>query len=290
MQRLPGGYFVDPADPRAPSQEVWNGLTPDERARVVATLPIQVPLELQPPEGDPHWLAKATARSTLDEFFRRAGRRIYVSSELAVYYPGERRFSPDVLAVLDVEPRQRTSWIVADEGKGLDFVLEVHFAGDREKDYETNVDLYARLGVAEYFVFDCRRFDLRGHRLPPPAGSRARTYRPILPQGGRYASQVLGLDLMTEGPRLRFFHGTAPLLEADELVAKLGSALDEVIAHKQEAEQRAVDEAKRAADEAKRAADEAKRADDEAKRVIELQRRVVELEAELARLRGGGAT
>jgi hypothetical protein len=85
-------------------------MSPEERRRVVATLPTQVPMELMPPEGDAHWQAKARARLTLGSFFQRIGRKIYVSSELAVYYPGEPRFAPDMLAVLDVESHERTSW------------------------------------------------------------------------------------------------------------------------------------------------------------------------------------
>lgn len=53
------------------------------------------------------------------EFFRKIGRRVYVSSELGVFYPDEPRFAPDVLAVLDVEPGERKSWVVAQDGKGL---------------------------------------------------------------------------------------------------------------------------------------------------------------------------
>ena len=43
-------------------------------------------------------------------------------------YPGEPVFTPDVLAVLGVtEPEDdpRLAWVVADEGKGLDLVIEV---------------------------------------------------------------------------------------------------------------------------------------------------------------------
>jgi hypothetical protein len=36
---LPAGYLIDPADPRAPSAEQWEAMTPAERARVVDALP-----------------------------------------------------------------------------------------------------------------------------------------------------------------------------------------------------------------------------------------------------------
>jgi hypothetical protein len=74
-------YRFDPADPRAPSMEQWNRMTPAERVRVVAMLPSEVPLELVPPEGDLHWAAKVDARRTLDAFFHRIGRKIYLSSD-----------------------------------------------------------------------------------------------------------------------------------------------------------------------------------------------------------------
>ncbi len=42
-RRLPGGYVLDPADPRSPSEEAWAAMTAAERAKVVAMLPAEVP-------------------------------------------------------------------------------------------------------------------------------------------------------------------------------------------------------------------------------------------------------
>jgi Uma2 family endonuclease len=267
---MPAVYRFDPTDPRAPSEEQWAQMSPQERARVVAMLPAEVPIELHPPEGDAHRIAKTRTTDTLDAYFRRIHRKIYVSSELAVFYPDEPRFSPDVLAVRDVEWRERTKWVVADEGKGLDLVIEVHYEGDRDKDYTTNVERYARLGIEEYFIFDRARLSLRGYRLPPgePGRSgRARAYRPILPQQGRYSSEVLGLDLTVEGEKLRFLMGMATIPEAEELIGKLGTMLDEVILHQQEAEERA------------RVAEE---------RAQGLEQQLAEARAEIERLKRGG--
>ncbi len=248
--RLSETYRIDAADPRAPSQEIWDRMSPEERDRVVAMLPIEVPIELQPPEGDYHRLAKTRTTDTLDAFFRRIGREIYVSSELGVFYPDEPRFSPDVFAVLDVDPHPRTRWAVSAEGKGLDLVIEVHYAGDTAKDYELNVERYARLGITEYFIFDRHKLGLRGYRLPQSEdaarGGRGRVYRPILPQQGRYTSEVLGLDLMIENDKLRFLLGMAEIPEAEELVVKLGAMLDQVLLNRQDAEERANTEVARA--------------------------------------------
>lgn len=205
-------------------------------------LPIAVPIELHPPEGDLHRIVVTRTTDTLEAYFRSIQRKVYVSSELAVYYPAEPRFSPDVLAVRDAPLRERDTWVVATEGKGLDLVIEVHCKGDTDKDFKTNVDRYSRLGIEEYFIFDRTRLSLRGYRLPPvePERSpRGRAYRRILSEQGRYSSEVLGLDLAVEAAKLRFWIGTATVPEAEELIGKLGTMLDEVILHKQDAEERA---------------------------------------------------
>lgn len=279
---LPAGYVFDPADPRAPSAEQWAAMTPAERDRVVAMLPTSLPLDLQPPEGDAHRTAKQSALGALDDFFRRTGRRIYLSSELLVLYPAETGFAPDLLAVLDVEPHERTRWVVAAEGKGLDLVIEVHVAGDRTKDEKTNVERYARLGIHEYFVFDRAQLRLHGYRLPP--GGRA--YQRLVPQAGRLTSAVLGLDLALVGAKLRFFAGTALIEEADERIARLGGMLDEVIAHKEEA-LREAEEARRAAEElAAKLAEEQRLREEEQRRREDAERMLAEARAEIERLKG----
>ena len=125
-------------------------------------------------------------------------------------------------------------WLVAHEGKGPDFVLEVHVAGSKWKDVQRNAAWFARLGIPEYFVFDRSRFMIRGYRLPD---AQVRVYQPIVPQVGRYASSVLGLEMTLEGDRLRFYHGSAPLFESEELVGKLESLVDQVVNKQEEAEE-----------------------------------------------------
>ena len=71
-------FVVDPADPRAPSQALWDELTLDERRVILATLPSEIPLAL--PEGDPHRLPKSRAIEALSEFYRRLRRRVYLSA------------------------------------------------------------------------------------------------------------------------------------------------------------------------------------------------------------------
>lgn len=272
-------WVVDPNDPRAPPDDIWDAMSPEERRRVVESLPSEFPVsEALPPEGDAHFNAKVGARDVLGSYFARTGRRVYLASELPVYYPGEPLFAPDVMAVLDVELRERQNWTVRDEGKGLDFALEVIVSGNRRKDLEGNVERYARLGIPEYFVFDRGRLQLRGYRLP---ASGARTYQPILAQGGMYSSHVLGLDLRIEGTRLRFYHASAPLPDASELVRSLERMVDDVEQRMLAAEERAAEEARLRADAERRLAEEAQLRTEAERQRTEAERRL----AEEARLR-----
>ncbi|MBZ4396605.1 Uma2 family endonuclease [Myxococcus sp. AS-1-15] len=249
-------YHVDPDDPRAPPQEVWDQLTPEEQARIVDSLPSEFPVsEAHPPEGDPHYEAKVRAREVLGGFFSRVGRKVYLACELPVYYPGENMFAPDVIAVLDVEHRARMRWMVSTEKKGVDLALEVMVAGERRKDLERNVERYARLGIREYFVFDRGRLRLNGWRLE--AGRRS--YTPILPQHGVYRSEVLGLDLQIDDERLRFYFGGAPLPEAHEMISRLEHMVERVEASRLELEHQLAEEMRRREEETRRRKEETRR-------------------------------
>jgi Uma2 family endonuclease len=230
LRTSPAGF------PMAPSVDEWEALTPAERDRVVAALPGEVTdAEMSPPEGERHFKAKTRALDALRGYFTRQRRRIYLAAEMPTYYPTEPRFAPDLMAVLEVEDFERDKWVVSAEGKGLDWVLEVHVGGDRKKDAEQNVARYARLGIPEYFLYDRARNRLAAYRLASPD---VRVYTPIVPNHGLYESRVLGLDVQVDEDRLRFYAGTALLLESEELIARLQKMFDD-------AQRRAEEEAQR---------------------------------------------
>ncbi|MBX3227755.1 MAG: Uma2 family endonuclease [Labilithrix sp.] len=229
--------------PMAPTQEEWDALSSTERAAVVAALPGEVTdAEMTPPEGDRHFKAKTKTLGALRSYFSSAKRRVYLAAELPVYYPNAPRFAPDLLAVLDVEDHDRDKWIVSAEGRGLDWVMEVHVGGDRKKDAERNVVRYAQLGIPEYFLYDRSKNSLFAYRLSTPS---ATTYTPIVPQAGLYASNVLGLEVQVQKDRLRFYAGSAMLLESEELISRLEDMLEQ-------AQTRAEEEARRREEEARR--------------------------------------
>ncbi|WP_437727113.1 Uma2 family endonuclease [Sorangium sp. So ce861] len=282
MQRAPTSWEIDPDDPRAPPQELWDRMTPEERQRVLDMLPSEFEVsEASPPEGDFHFNPKVAARDALGGYFQRIGRRVYLACELPVYYPAERMFAPDLIAVLDVEVKERAHWSVSAEGKGVDLALEILWRGKSKKDLEVNVTRYASLGISEYFVFDRRRRQLRGFRL---AQGSAR-YQPIVPQEGRLASAVLDLDLGLEQDRLRFFHGQTALPETRELLARLGTMLGDLEARIERTELRLDEERRRLDEERQRADEERQRADEERQRADEAERRLAEALAELTRLK-----
>lgn len=246
--------MVDPDDPRAPPQELWDRLSDDQRQRIVDSLPSEFPPnEAQPPEGDHHTEAVYGARTALRRFFKRGGRSIYVGTSLPVYYPARAMFSPDVMAVLDVPTHPRSSWVVSKAGKGLDFALEVLVLGRRRKDLERNVEAYAQFGIREYFVFDRPKMRLKGFRLKSPvstspvAKSTARAYDPIVPQGGQLESEVIGLHLRVEAERLRFYASDQALPGADDLIETLEGFSADLERRLAAAEKRAEEAADRAA-------------------------------------------
>lgn len=212
-------------------------MSPAERERFL----IQVNDALSDPqrtmsEGRPHKKAKSRAVDMLGLHFKAMGRAIYVAEEMAAVYPGVEVFTPDVLAVLDVEQPEddeRMAWVVADEGRGLDLVLEVLHRGDRKKDLVDNVERYASLGISEYFVYDRGKQQIHGHRL---AGPGARRYQRIVPQAGRYHSTVLGLDLVLQGGSLRFYQGMSELIGSSDLIDRLAGMVDSLEAKAEQAE------------------------------------------------------
>jgi Uma2 family endonuclease len=233
-------------------------MTPEERERFL----LEVLDALSDPrsamsEGRPHKKAKTRALDMLGLHFKAMGRVVYLAEEMAVVYPREEVFTPDLLAVVGVEEPEddeRMAWVVADEGRGLDVVLEVLHMGNRDKDLVENVQRYARLGIPEYFVYDRGRQQLHGYRL---AGDDAKRYQRIVPQRGRYSSTVLGLDLAIQGGRLRFFQGMAELFDTAELLGRLTGMMEEMEAKAEQAEAKA-EQARMQAEQAEAKAEQAR--------------------------------
>ena len=125
----------------------------------------------------------------------------YVSGNMFLYYEeGNPRavVAPDVFVVLGGPHRERDTYLLWEESKGPDFVVEVTSRSTRREDQGRKREVYARLGVSEYFLHDPRAEYLN----PPLRGFRLRggVYHPVLarrsPEGSlALRSEVLGLEL-----------------------------------------------------------------------------------------------
>jgi len=135
---------------------------------------------------------------------------VYVSGDLLMYYEeGNPKASvaPDVFVVFGVEDRVRESYLVWEEGKGPDFVLEVASKSTWREDLGPKRELYARLGVREYWQYDPTgeyfRPVLQGLRLA--GGGYVRQLAVASPDGAlTLTSETLGLELRAQHGEVRF--------------------------------------------------------------------------------------
>jgi Uma2 family endonuclease len=137
----------------------------------------------------------------LENYFR-SRTDVYVSGNLFIYYQEgntKKTISPDVFVVFGVSQRKRRSYKTWQEGNQVpQFVLEVTSRSTRKQDEVAKPELYASLGITEYFQYDPTgdylNPQLKGQRLVDGV------YQPLdrvtnwTGHTGIH-SQVLGLDL-----------------------------------------------------------------------------------------------
>ena len=137
--------------------------------------------------------------------------RVYVAGDMFVYFKeGDRRtvVAPDVFVVVGAGKHKRLSYKLWEEPKAPDFVLEVTSRSTRGEDAGSKREVYASLGVGEYWLFDPTGDwlapRLQGFRL------HAGAYRPlpsVASVGGELGlhSEALGLYVRHDAEgRLRF--------------------------------------------------------------------------------------
>ncbi len=157
------------------------------------------------PGGDGEPMAETTAHLlqmidlifAVQSLFISQGRTHYiVAGNQFLYYNehnGRDHVAPDVYVGLDLARRRRPSWKTWIEGKSPDIVWEISSLSTQQADVGHKRDLYARLGVREYYIYDpngelqprFRAYELRAGRLEP---------LDLLPTGG-VMSQLLGTEL-----------------------------------------------------------------------------------------------
>ena len=175
------------------------------------------PVAVEYPSGDGKPMAENDAQlaailygiGALRVYYQGRG-DVYVSGDLLMYYEeGNAKVSiaPDVFVVFGVEDRKRRHYLVWEEGKGPDFVLEVASKSTWREDLGPKREVYARLGVKEYWQYDPtgEYFTpvLQGLRL---AGSAyVRQLAVTSPDGAlTLTSETLGLELRAQSAEMRF--------------------------------------------------------------------------------------
>ena len=167
-----------------------------------------VPETIDYPDSDGRPMAESESQfwpilyvgSALDRYYQ-ARDDVYVVGNLLLYYqegdPGK-SVSPDLMVVFGAPKHIRSSYRLWEEPKAPDFVLEIASESTHRIDRGEKRDLYAGMGVVEYWQYD----PVGDYLEPPMLGFRLveGRYAPIsatVQEGGMLAlrSEVLGLEL-----------------------------------------------------------------------------------------------
>jgi len=212
----------------------------------------------------------------------------HVGGNLLVYYnpaSGLDHLSPDVFVALGSGPERRKKWETWIEGKFPELIVEFASPSTSDRDVGEKIDLYSRLGVHEYYIFDpipllhpaFQAYHRVGRRLVP---------QPVGPEQ-RIASPVTGLVIEIVDGWLRVRDpatGELCPIPDEERAARIAAELARGRAEqravreeqaRQEAELRAEHE-----EQARREAEQRAMREEQARREVEARLRAAELRAE----------
>ena len=85
---------------------------------------------------------------------------VYVSGNIMMYYEEgviHSSVSPDILVTFGIGKKRRRTYKTWEEGKPPDFVMEFSSKGTYRDDLDNKVELYAKIGISEYFLYDAER-------------------------------------------------------------------------------------------------------------------------------------
>jgi Uma2 family endonuclease len=150
---------------------------------------------------------------------------LYIAVDLFLYYErGNPRAvkAPDVMVILGVGNHERRTFKTWEEGAVPTVIFEVSSDETYEEDLHGKREVYQRLGVAEYFLFDplgdCLDPRLQGFRLEDGQ------YVALTPEAdGGLTSEQLGVRLVPQGMMLRLIDPRTgqPLLTSQEKSERL---------------------------------------------------------------------
>ena len=136
---------------------------------------------------------------------------VYISGDIMMYYvEGSPRkvVSPDVLVTFGIGQKRRLTYKVWEEGKAPDFVMEFSSKSTYQNDLTVKMELYASLGIQNYFLYDAEGLYLPaplmgfelvdGMYVPVPSG-----------EGDGFRASVLDLDFHIPEAGLRIYDPVA---------------------------------------------------------------------------------
>lgn len=190
-----------------PLQKTWREELTIEQWQEILPLEKDLPSEVWPMESSLHALQLRLLVSLLEWYWRdRNG--FFIGDNLTIYFSYQQTKThdfrgPDFFVVKDTERRHRKSWVVWEEGKLPDIIIELLSDSTAANDRGLKKDLYAqRLRTPEYFWFSPDTGEFAGFRL------NGFQYEEIpLDERGWRWSEVLSLYLGIEGGGLALLHG-----------------------------------------------------------------------------------
>jgi Uma2 family endonuclease len=181
-------------------------------------------------------------------------RNYYVGGNMFLHYDPQsrRKFrGPDFFLVLDVEGRERKSWVVWQEGMRFpDVIIELLSDSTREIDKGEKKTLYERVfRTAEYYLYDPFSQEFIGYHL------HGAHYKVVEPDAqGKIFSPVTGLCLVVRDTWLRWMTAEGKLLPTPmELMEQERQQAEQERQHAEQERQRAEQERQRAEQERQRA-------------------------------------
>ena len=152
---------------------------------------------------------------------------VYVSGNIMMYYEEgvvHSSVSPDILVSFGIGKKRRRTYKLWEERKPPDFVMEFSSKGTYRDDLEKKVNLYATIGITEYFLYDAERLylpsSLMAFRLV--GGS----YVEISQQAdGGFFSEILNLTIYVQDESFGVYNPTtAEWLQSAEEKAEIAEA------------------------------------------------------------------
>ncbi len=170
-----------------------------------------------------------------------------VSGDTPVYYRDhrdkQRFFKPDCYVAFDVDQAaiyERNGYYIEEVGKPPDFALEIASVSTADNDTGFKRNLYARLGITEYWRFDATGGEYYSEALAGETlvdGAYRRIPLNETPDGKIWGhSELLGLDLWWDNKVLRFYDPAEGrfLLSLLESQSIINAQQDELIAQQNE--------------------------------------------------------